>query len=102
SSGPEGGRRISLGRFVVREVLAHALHGALLALPARTGGGDAGPTIVLVHGHGARPGGFLLLRRAFERAGYGRFAEFVYRSAGSVDRVVGELACFVERTAPGG
>jgi pimeloyl-ACP methyl ester carboxylesterase len=92
---------ISMGRFVVRELLAHALHGALLALPVRAPR-SSGPTVVLVHGHGARPGGFLLLRRALARAGFARFAEFSYLTIGSTASVARKLDRFVERTAPSG
>jgi pimeloyl-ACP methyl ester carboxylesterase len=91
--------RLALGRFVVREVLAHALHGALNALPARAPT-RGGPTVLLLHGHGGRAGGFLLLRRALARAGYSRFAAFTYGARGDTDHHVGRLARFVAEQAP--
>jgi triacylglycerol lipase len=79
-------------RFVARELVAYAQHGALGALPRRAKLEGGGPAILFVHGHGGGAGVFGPLERALARRGHRRFVSWDYRSRGTVEELARALA----------
>ncbi len=91
-----------LARFIAGEALAYALHAALLPFGSRLEPNadlaplPAGkPVVLLLHGHGGGTAQFGLLERALARAGFDHRIAWGYRSSGTVDGLVADLAAFV-------
>src|SRR5688572_17956637 len=98
----KGEPRPGLARFIAGEALAYAVHAALLPFGSRVEPADVSllpagqtPAVLLVHGHGGGTAQFALLERALARAGFDRRVAWGYRSSGTVDGLVGDLAAFV-------